>query len=46
MKKVKLIVSDFHMGNGKYREDGTVNPLEDFQYDDEFIEFLEYHDDS
>jgi len=46
MKKVKLIVSDFHMGNGKYREDGTVNSLEDFQYDDEFIEFLEYHDDS
>jgi UDP-2,3-diacylglucosamine pyrophosphatase LpxH len=43
MKKIKLIVSDFHLGNGRYQADGTVNPLEDFHYDDEFIEFLEHY---
>ncbi len=43
MKKIRLIVSDFHLGNGRFRSDGRVNPLEDFLYDEEFIEFLEYH---
>jgi len=43
VKKIKLVVSDFHLGNGRYLLDGKVNPLEDFQYDEEFIDFLEYH---
>ncbi len=43
MKKLKLVVSDFHLGNGRYRRDGSVNQLEDFQYDEEFIEFLEFY---
>jgi UDP-2,3-diacylglucosamine pyrophosphatase LpxH len=43
MRKLKLIVSDFHIGKGKYLPDGTFNYLEDFFYDDKFIEFLEYH---
>jgi UDP-2,3-diacylglucosamine pyrophosphatase LpxH len=43
MKKIKLVVSDFHLGNGRYLPDGTVNPLEDFVYDGKFIEFVRYH---
>ena len=41
--KVKLVISDFHIGKGRILEDGTVNLLEDFQIDHKFIEFLEYY---
>ncbi len=41
--KVKLVVSDFHLGKGRYFADGTQNILEDFIYDREFSEFLDYH---
>jgi len=42
-RRVKLIVSDFHLGKGPYREDGSVNVFEDFRQDGKFAEFLEYH---
>jgi UDP-2,3-diacylglucosamine pyrophosphatase LpxH len=42
-KKYKLVVSDFHLGKGRYLGDGTPNILEDFIYDREFSEFLDYH---
>ena len=41
--KFKLIVSDFHLGKGRYFRDGTQNILEDFVYDREFAEFLNYY---
>jgi len=41
--KYKLVVSDFHLGKGRYFEDGTQNILEDFVYDREFSEFLSYY---
>jgi len=41
--KYKLVVSDFHLGKGRYFRDGTQNILEDFIYDREFAEFLNYH---
>lgn len=41
--KYKLIVSDFHLGKGRYFADGTQNILEDFIYDREFSEFLKYY---
>jgi UDP-2,3-diacylglucosamine pyrophosphatase LpxH len=41
--KFKLVVSDFHLGKGRYFRDGTQNILEDFIYDREFAEFLNYH---
>ena len=41
--KYKLVVSDFHLGKGRYFRDGTQNILEDFIYDREFAEFLAYH---
>jgi UDP-2,3-diacylglucosamine pyrophosphatase LpxH len=42
-QKVKLVVSDFHLGKGPYREDGSVNVFEDFRFDGKFAEFLDYH---
>jgi len=41
--KFKLVVSDFHLGKGRYFRDGTQNILEDFVYDREFAEFLNYY---
>lgn len=42
-RRYKLVVSDFHLGKGRYFRDGTQNILEDFVYDREFAEFLDYH---
>jgi UDP-2,3-diacylglucosamine pyrophosphatase LpxH len=41
--KFKLVLSDFHLGKGRYFPDGTQNILEDFIYDREFSEFLSYY---
>jgi UDP-2,3-diacylglucosamine pyrophosphatase LpxH len=41
--KFKLVVSDFHLGKGRYFRDGTQNIFEDFIYDREFAEFLNFH---
>ncbi len=41
--KYKLVVSDFHLGKGRYFRDGTQNILEDFVYDREWAEFLNYY---
>ena len=41
--RYKLVVSDFHLGKGRYFRDGTQNILEDFIYDREFAEFLNYY---
>src|SRR5919205_3343434 len=42
-RKIKLVVSDFHLGKGPYREDGSLNVFEDFRADAKFAEFLDYH---
>jgi UDP-2,3-diacylglucosamine pyrophosphatase LpxH len=42
-RRYKLVVSDFHLGKGRYFRDGSQNILEDFVYDREFAEFLQYH---
>lgn len=41
--KIKLSVSDFHLGKGPYLASGARNYLEDFFYDQRFAEFLEYY---
>lgn len=43
MNKLKLIVSDFHLGTGKYLRNGGLNQLEDFYHDQKFKEFLQYY---
>lgn len=41
--RYKVVVSDFHLGKGRYFKDGTQNILEDFIYDREFAEFLNFY---
>lgn len=43
MKRVKLIVNDFHIGKGPLLKDGTVNILEDFRFGKSFADFLDYY---
>lgn len=38
-----LVLSDFHLGKGKFLENGQINMLEDFDEDDKFAEFLDYY---
>lgn len=42
-KKIKLVVSDIHLGSGYMRTDGLENFNEDFHYDYEFAGFLDYY---
>ena len=43
MGKLKLIVSDFHLGSGRTSGGGMPNPMEDFHHDHRFREFIEYY---
>lgn len=43
MKKIKLVVSDLHLGTGKNISGDDVNLLEEFHYDDRFAEFINYY---
>jgi len=43
MRKIKLVVSDFHLGRGRWLSDGSLNQLEQFIYDEKFIQFLDYY---
>ncbi len=38
-----LVLSDLHLGRGKFLTNGQLNILEDFDEDDRFVEFLEYY---
>lgn len=38
-----IIVSDLHLGKGKYLANGQLNILEDFDEDERFVEFLEHY---
>lgn len=42
-KRIKLVVSDLHLGLGRFLEDGRLNLLEEFYYDEKFAEFLHYY---
>jgi UDP-2,3-diacylglucosamine pyrophosphatase LpxH len=43
VRRVKIIVNDFHIGKGPVLKDGTVNILEDFRFGHSFVEFLNYY---
>lgn len=40
-RKLKLVISDFHVGTGKRLPDGSINIAEDFHHDEDFIALLE-----
>lgn len=41
--KLKVVVSDFHIGDGKHQPDGSINIGEDFHHDEEFIGLLQHY---
>ena len=41
-EKTVIVISDIHLGAGTY-VNGQFNTLEDFHYDRELVEFLEYY---
>jgi len=42
MRRIKLVISDLHFGKGKLI-DGATNSLEEFLYDEQYAEFLNYY---
>ncbi len=38
-----LVLSDLHLGKGKFLSDGSINLLEDFDEDEKFSEFIDHH---
>ncbi len=38
-----LVLSDLHLGKGKFLQNGQLNLLEDFLEDDKFFDFCEYY---
>src|SRR3954470_23587765 len=42
-KQIKLVVSDLHVGVGRTLENGQLNSLEEFYFDEKFSEFLHYY---
>jgi UDP-2,3-diacylglucosamine pyrophosphatase LpxH len=42
-RKLKLVISDFHLSRGKWLRDGRRNPLEDFHQDQKFAELLDHY---
>jgi UDP-2,3-diacylglucosamine pyrophosphatase LpxH len=42
-RQLKLVVSDLHLGLGQFLEDGRLNLLEEFYFDEKFSEFLHYY---
>jgi len=43
LKKIKLVISDLHLGKGRIQSDGEINPLEEFYYSDKLVEFFQYY---
>ncbi len=42
-KKIKVIVSDLHLGKGRLLEKGGINSLEEFYYGGKLVEFIHYY---
>src|SRR5580700_5066430 len=43
VKKIKVVISDLHLGKGRTLADGGTNSLEEFYYSDRLVEFLHYY---
>lgn len=42
-KKIKLVVSDLHLGKGRLLPTGGINHLEEFYFGDKLVEFIQYY---
>ena len=43
MRKIKLVISDLHLGLGRTLEGGATNSLEEFYFGQKLVEFLHYY---
>ena len=43
IKKIKIVISDLHLGKGKVLENGGLNSLEEFYYSEKLVEFIHYY---
>lgn len=41
-RKIKIVLSDLHLGGGLYKADGNKNPTENFYFDRELVELLRF----
>lgn len=41
--RARIVVSDFHLGEGRKNWDGSLNLLEDFTVDHRFVEFVDFY---
>jgi UDP-2,3-diacylglucosamine pyrophosphatase LpxH len=42
-KKIKVVISDLHLGKGRLLAGGGLNPLEEFYYGEKLVEFIHYY---
>jgi UDP-2,3-diacylglucosamine pyrophosphatase LpxH len=42
-KKIKLVISDLHLGRGRNLPGGATNTLEEFYYSERLVEFFQYY---
>ena len=42
-KKIKVVISDLHLGKGRQLENGSLNALEEFYYAEKLVEFIQYY---
>ena len=42
-KKIKLILSDLHLGRGRLMTDGSMNTFEEFYFSDKLVEFIQFY---
>ncbi len=42
-KKIKVVISDLHLGKGKILENGGLNSLEEFYFNEKLVEFIHYY---
>ncbi len=42
-RRIKLVISDLHLGKGRLLPDGANNSLEEFYYGDKLVEFIHYY---
>ena len=42
-KKIKIVVSDLHLGKGRILPGGGVNSFEEFYYGEKLVEFIQYY---
>lgn len=43
IKKIKIVISDLHLGKGRVVDGGGLNSLEEFYYDEKLVEFFHYY---